>query len=268
MITRRVVAVGAFSVFFEGAASAQVMLLSAATRQSILEVRALAENDAARYRAYAPLFASAARNVASADRVLSDALGRIGRLFPRAANALTDGANAIPQPLPAAAPDLRQQIGPSQLPLGAGLQQGSPTPPPAPTVRVTPTRRAPTLEPGVALISPENRPLTEGVIFEETGAGALAWRRIADGFRSIEQRTRVAVGVSAAHFETAARLLGDAQVQLVRARFSSAGSEDADRLGNFEIQDIVRRANQSGTLASSVRRKLEETSTTIAQNVG
>jgi hypothetical protein len=44
--------------------------------------------------------------------------------------------------------------------------------------------------------------------------------------------------------------------------------EDTDKLGNFEIQDLMSRFNQAETLASSVQKKQDDTSNAVIGKVG
>jgi hypothetical protein len=57
----------------------------------------------------------------------------------------------------------------------------------------------------------------------------------------------------------------NAQLSSIKSKFDSAGKdlEAQDKLGNFEIQDLMSTYNEAQTLASSVRKKLDDTASAV-----
>jgi hypothetical protein len=277
MITRRIFALSMPTFLVPDVAWPQTVLLSVQQRQAILDAKALAGVEAARYAAFAPLFTRCARSYAIDNASLARSLTVIATAFTAASNALTAGARAVPENLPItpvlSARDLAPASGPSPSAAARPTpQEALPTQRERSSLPQPAAREAPNLAPNSATltITPEPIALTAAAIRSQTAGSAEAWARIATGFRDIAAQTGIALALAATRFETASRRLNDAALAMLRARFEEAAreSESADRLGNFEIQDLLATANENQTLASSVLRKLNDTASDVTRRIG
>lgn len=82
-------------------------------------------------------------------------------------------------------------------------------------------------------------------------------------YHDIDFRGDGAVGVTGDQQHNASEL------ETVRGRLQDAikDLEADDKIGNFEIQDLLSRSNQAETLKSSVRKKVDDTASAVIGNV-
>lgn len=97
---------------------------------------------------------------------------------------------------------------------------------------------------------------------DETVALDQALVRLRGGFDAVEQRIGSKGGQASVDANRAA-------IDALRSRFESAikDLESKDKMGNFEIQDLMSTYNRAQTAASNVTRKLDETKNSITQNL-
>ncbi len=248
-----------------------------------------ATREASRLSALATRYAALARQPQPKDPPdLRANLAAMDRRLRLAVASLNAAAAAFPDAALPAAPPPRIQVPPVQprLPNGTGaLELRVPLMPQQPSndTWVAPPRLAeltqPPLpnrmglpEPRVQIAS--NDPRADALI-RQTTFHRRVWGHVAEALRALDGRTGVRLAAAAAHYEHAKARLDEANAVLRRLSFSAWSRNEVldeppdpdDRLGNFEIEDLMAHYNESETLASSVRAKMDATAAAIIQSV-
>lgn len=90
-------------------------------------------------------------------------------------------------------------------------------------------------------------------------------------FYTSDDTSQIKVGGEAAEGEDLADIQANEKaMNALKAQFEGIGKdlEAEDKLGNFEIQDLMSQYNQAETLASSVMKKRDDTSNALVQKIG